>query len=184
MSDKQKPLGICDLCGERFPAGVSLYTRRGPRRYCSVECRNTANSRVGAPVRARKARERVASGEWFNPSPFTRPGATDAQRAALVEKMRRSVSRARRREVAEGRWRNPALDDAAREKLSRPRIHADNPLLHSAIEKLRRGAAMSELSQDEAEIYRTYRRERRERRIDEIRAWYRARYRRLKNNDC
>lgn len=179
MSEKTAPLGICDLCGETFPAGVSLYTKRGPRRYCSIECRNTANSRDGAEIRARKARERVARGEWENPSPFVREDATEAERHLARRKIGQGVTRRRRAEVRAGIWRNPALDDAAREKLSRPRAHADNPALHRAIERLRTGDKMSDLTIEEADAYRTWRRALRYARRDEVNAWYRTRYRRM-----
>ena len=65
----------------------------------------------------------------------------------------------RKAEVEAGTWRNPALTDEAREKLSRPRKHADNPTLHSAIEKLRQGTPVADLTPAEQEAHRTYRRQ-------------------------
>ena len=52
------------------------------------------------------------------------PGEVDAWR----KKVSKGVSDARQRKVKEGRWRNPALDDEARRKLSRPRKHGDDPV--------------------------------------------------------
>jgi DNA-binding transcriptional regulator YiaG len=58
-----------------------------------------------------------------------------------------------------GTWVNPADAPGAREKLSRPRVHTDNPDLHRAMEKLSQGLGMAELTNAEAETYRAYRRE-------------------------
>jgi hypothetical protein len=94
-----------------------------------------------------------------------------------ISEVQSRVSRkGRLREVAEGRWRNPALDDQAREKLSLPRKHGDNPLLHSALEKLRRGA-MSGLTPEEQQVYRAYRQELAAQRREDVRAKARERYR-------
>lgn len=106
MTDKIAPIGICDLCGSQIPAG-DHYTRRGPRRYCSVECKNTGNSRAGEPVRYRKLLARIAAGTWTNP----REGMTPEQVSAVQARASRTT---RTREVSEGRWRNPALGLAAR----------------------------------------------------------------------
>ena len=82
------------------------------------------------------------------------------------------------REIAEGRWRNPALSAEARAKLSRPRKYGADPLLHRAIEKLDHGT-MADLTPDEHARYLAYERERRQARLPEIRAYQRARYQRI-----
>ena len=170
IPEKRRPVGICDHCGEPFPPSVSPYTRRGPRLYCSVACRNTANSRIGNPTRTAKLRQAVAEGRWQNPATLRPP--TGAEQSARARK-------GRLREVAEGRWRNPALDPAARAKLSQPRKHGDDPVLHRAMEKLNQGARMTELSAEERVRYCAYRRELRLARLEAVRAYYRARYRRI-----
>ena len=147
MPAKEQPIGICDLCLGPIPS-ESWVTRRGPRRYCSRECRNTANSRAGAELRSRKARQRVARGVWQNPH-HLRPPTSEEQAAR--------ARTGRLREVAAGRWRNPALAEEARRKLSRPRKHAG--ALHRAIERLRAGASVSQLTLEEQEAYRSYRRQ-------------------------
>ncbi len=149
---KVNPIGVCDLCGGPIAPG-EWYTRRGPRRYCSRECRNTANSRAGNPVRTAKLRQRVAAGRWHNP----REGMTPEQISAVQSVASRT---SRNREVREGRWRNPALADEAREKLSRPRKHTG--ALHAAFEKLRRGLGVGDLLPEEQEAHREYRRKLRE----------------------
>lgn len=160
MTEKSAPIGVCDLCGEDFPPNVSHYTtQRVPRRYCSRLCRNTANSRAGAEIRSKKAKERVRRGEWKNPSPVIREDATPREIEAWREKMSASVSDTRKQEVESGTWQNPALSDEAREKLSRPRKHGDNPVLHAAFEKLRTGASVADLLPEEQEAHRAYRRE-------------------------
>ncbi len=176
MDEKTAPLGICDLCGEEIH--LALYTsKRKPRRYCSRECRNTANSRAGSPARSRKAKERVQAGQWQNPSPLVREDATPEELEAWRKKVARGVSIARQREVREGRWRNPALDEEARRKLSRPRRHGDNLVLHSAIEKLGAGMSVFDLALEEQEEHRVYQRRLRQARIDDVRAYYRQHYR-------
>ncbi len=170
MAEKRLPLGICDHCVGEIPV-QDWYTSHGqPRRYCSIDCRNTANSRAGNPLRTAKLRQAVAEGRWRNPHQLRPP--TGAEQAARARQ-------GRLREVAEGRWRNPALDSAARLKLSRPRKHGDDPLLHRALEQLRQGARMAELSAAERERYLAYRRQLRQARLSEIRAYYRTRYRRI-----
>jgi DNA-binding transcriptional regulator YiaG len=168
VAEKTATIGICDFCGGPIPAHL-WYTRRGPRLHCSLDCRNAANSRAGAPIRSEKAKERVERGEWVNP----RSTMTPEQISAAQSHASRT---ARSREVAEGRWRNPALDDQAREKLSQPRTHGDNPLLHSALEKLRRGT-MADLTPDERQAHRDYRRQLNHVHADESRAYHRRRYR-------
>ncbi len=148
VSTKTAPIGICDHCGGRIHPD-EWYTRRGPRRYCCTDCKNTANSRSTADVRSAKARQRVAAGTWQNPRDGMTPEQISAQQSEASRK-------ARLREVEEGRWRNPALSDAAREKLSRPRKHAG--LLHRVIEKLR-GGSVRGLTPEEAEAHRAWRRE-------------------------
>ena len=162
---KRQPLGICDHCLGPIPPR-QWYTSRGrPRLYCSVECRNTANSRAGAPIRSGKLLERIARGEWQNPAELRTP--TSDEQAYRARK-------GRRREVAEGRWRNPALSDAAREKLSRPRKH--NGLLHTVVEKLRQGLSVTDLSPDEQAAHRAYRKQLRDARREELNRQARERY--------
>lgn len=170
MITKRLPIGICEQCGEPFPSDVSPYTRRGPRLYCSRECRNTANSRNGNPVRTAKLRQAVAEGRWQNPHHLHPP--TGEEQSARSRK-------GRLREVAEGRWRNPALDPAARAKLSRPRKHADDPVLHRAVERLGQGAKMADLTDEERTRYNVYRQELRRARAAEVRERQRACYHRM-----
>lgn len=144
---KQKPLGICDLCGAEIPKS-RWYTSRGlPRCYCSRECRNTANSRSGSEIRRIKTLARIKAGRWINPKIF---------QTITPEEQSRRAKTGRLREVAEGRWRNPALTPEAREKLSRPRKHTG--ALHRAMEKLRHGK-MSDLSDEEREAWYAYRKQ-------------------------
>jgi len=143
---KTAPLGICDLCGAQMP---NPYTSKGkPRRYCSRQCRNTANSRAGNAERVRKLRASIAAGEWVNPRTVNPP---DPAKLAAASR------RIRLREVRNGTWRNPAMSDEARAKLSRPRKH-DGPLA-AAIEKLRRpGASVADLTPEERDAHAAYRR--------------------------
>lgn len=106
MADKTQAVGICDLClGPIQPD--NHYTRRGPRLHCSRECRNTANSRTGAPVRAEMARERVRDGTWYDP----RSELTPERRHEIDSTNSRNN---RLREIDAGRWRNPGLTSEAR----------------------------------------------------------------------
>ena len=176
MTDKIEPLGVCDTCGETFPETVSPYTSKGvPRLCCSRTCRNALNSRRGAGKRSEQAKARVRLGEWENPSPLVREDVSDEELKSCLEAMAAGVSRVRKAEVETGIWRNPALGAVARKKLSRPRVHTDNPLLHRAFERLRQGASVAELSVDEREAHRSYRRELYAARRDEDwrREWYR-----------
>jgi len=168
MPSKTQPLGICDLC---LGPIRDWYTSKGrPRLYCSVDCRNTGNSRAGATIRSEKACERVRMGQWVNPALIHPP---------TPENIGAGVKQARLREVEAGAWRNPALDDEAREKLSRPRKHSG--VLHSAIEKLSRRLSVSELTPEEQEAHRLYRRELRIARRDDVNRLARERYRRNKH---
>ncbi len=145
MSEKQQPLGICDHCLGPIRPG-QWYTSKGkPRQYCCRDCQNTANSRAGAQGRGVKAHQRYLAGLWKNPlaGPLTPAEQADRSR------------RGRLREVAEGRWRNPALSQEARQKLSRPRKHSG--LLADAIDKLNAGS-MADLTEEERQAYREYRR--------------------------
>lgn len=90
------------------------------------------------------------------------------------EEQARRASLGRQREVEAGTWRNPALTDEAKAKLSQPRQHEGD--LHSAIEKLRTGT-MADLSDDEAAAYRQYRQGLRNARRDQLNAAARDRYR-------
>jgi len=163
--DKQQPIGICDLCLGPIPHG-DWYTSKGtPRLHCSDECKATANSRAGAPIRSRKDKARVARGEWINPASLHAP---DPQNVSA------GISRARKSEVKAGTWRNPALADRARQKLSRPRKHTG--ALHRAIEKLRRGS-MADLTDAERKAYRAWRHTLRQTRITDVHHYYQERYR-------
>jgi hypothetical protein len=165
MPDKRAPVGICDQCGGPIPAG-EWYTSKGKERlHCSPECKATANSRAGAPIRSRKAKAKVAAGEWYNP----RSGMTPEQISAVQSRASRT---ARLAEVTDGRWRNPALDDAARAKLSRPRKHTG--VLHQAIKKLGQDYSVSDLTTEEQAAHRDYRRELRLARLDQARQYRRA----------
>ena len=168
MVDKQKPIGVCDHCEGPIPRG-EWYTSKGtPRLHCSFECKQTANSRKGNPTRVSKLVKRVAAGLWKNPR--------DGLDSETIKQLQSTASRkGRLREVAEGRWRNPALTDEARKKLSRPRKHSD--VLHSAIEKLRT-MKMDELTIEERDAYHAYRSELRNARRDEINRLARERYHR------
>lgn len=153
-AEKIRPIGICDQCGGSIPA-ADHYTSKGrPRLHCSPTCRATANSRAGAPIRSRKARERVAAGVWYNP----RSEMTPEQISALQS---RASRKARLREVAESRWCNPALAAAARRKLSRSRKHRG--LLARAIDKANRGG-MADLTPAEHRAYLRWRQELRDKR--------------------
>ncbi len=111
MPAKTQPLGICDLCGGPIPAG-EWYTSKGrPRLHCSLECKQAANSRVGAEERSKKAKRRVAGGTWFNPRSHMTPEQIHAVQS-------RASRKARLGEIERGKWRNPALSDDARAKIS------------------------------------------------------------------
>lgn len=144
---KQQPLGTCDFCFGAIPAG-RWYTSKGkPRLHCSTTCKNAANSQAGSSTRRAKVIERIARGAWQNPAVLRPP--TSAEQAERARK-------GRLREVREGHWRNPGLTPEAREINSRPHIHS-GPLA-SAIEKLKQGARVSELTLEEQEAHRAYRR--------------------------
>lgn len=96
----------------------------------------------------------------------------------ISEAQSRASRTARLREVSEKRWRNPALDDKARRKLSRPRKHSG--VLARAIDKARTGG-MAALTPAEHRAYLKWRRELRLARIDDVRRYYRERYRRRKS---
>ncbi len=169
MVNKTQPLGICDHCLGEIPVDMGLYTSKGkPRLFCCRDCRNAANSQAGAPIRSRKARERVERGDWQNPHHLTPPTQMEQARRARL---------GRKREVTAGTWRNPADSPEAREKLSRPRKHGDNPVLHRALEKLKAGQKISDLTSEEAGAHRVYRSELVSARRDELNAQARERYR-------
>lgn len=168
MPEKQRPVGICDLCGGPIPPG-QWYTKRGPRLHCSLDCRNTANSRAGAPIRADKARQRVERGEWVSPRALMTPEEISRVNSIAARK-------GRRREIEEGRWRSPAMAPEARQKLSRPRKHGDNPALHSALEKFKQGLTIADMTPEEQEAHRVYRRQLEAKRRDKIRAYHHRRY--------
>ncbi|MCX7756128.1 MAG: hypothetical protein N2117_12935 [Anaerolineales bacterium] len=149
MPEKKKPVGVCDLCGSKILPAQWLTSKGHPRLYCSLECKQTANSRAGNPKRVAAIRRRIASGQWKNPRSALSPEELHALQSSAARK-------GRLREVAEKRWRNPALSEAARRKLSCPRKHTG--ALHRAIEKLRCGS-ISELMDEEATAYREYRRQ-------------------------
>jgi hypothetical protein len=167
---KVQPLGICDLCGNAMPT----HTHHGVRIYCSIDCRNTANSRAGSPVRSAKAKKRVALGQWKNPALLI---SEEQRRQQNAE----SARKGRKREVAEGRWRNPALSDRARKKLSRPRVHKYNWRLHRALALLRKGTRLPDLPCDLRSAVRTYRRKLRANHREEWNARAREKYRQRKH---
>ncbi len=162
---KRLSIGTCDHCEGEIPSDQWYTTKGKPRLHCCRKCRNTAISRAGAKVRSEKAKKRVALGQWQNPAKLNPP--TSEQQAERARK-------GRLREVEAGTWRNPALSDEARKKLSRPRKHSGT--LHLAIEKLSRGLRMDQLTPDEQDVYRQYRRELRLARRNEINAAARRRY--------
>lgn len=167
MPAKTAPLGICDQCGDPIPQDRWYTSKRTPRLHCSLACKQTANSRAGNDIRIEKMRERIAKGDWINPSAITPPTPAEQARRARL---------GRRREVAAGEWRNPALTDDAKAKLSQPRKHTGD--LASAIDKIGQGYRIDELTSAEQEAHRTYRADLRNRRKDEINAQARERYRR------
>ncbi len=150
------PWPACELCGEDVNQhGLGYWTTKGrPRRFCSLECRQSNNSREGTPIRTALTRERIKAGTWENPVNFTTPEQR-REYGKLGGEVRAETLRA---EVEAGTWQNPADAPGAREKLSRPRKYADNPVLHSAIEKLGQGYSVSDLTSEEAEAHRQYRR--------------------------
>jgi hypothetical protein len=100
VAEKTAPLGACDLCRGPIPID-EWYTSKGkPRLHRSIDCRNAANSRVGAPARSVKAKARVKAGAWQNPRSFLSPAELSALQSNASRK-------ARTREVKEHRWRNP-----------------------------------------------------------------------------
>lgn len=98
-------------------------------------------------MRTAKLRQAVAAGRWQNPAKLHPPTHEEQARRSRLGRLR---------EVAEGRWRNPALTPEARAKLSRPRVHADDPVLHAAFEKLRHGH-MADLDDAERAAWLAYR---------------------------
>lgn len=107
MSSKIAPLGVCDHCGNPIPRD-EWYTSKGqPRRFCSLECKQTANSRAGNPERVRKLNQRIKSGTWRNPRSVMTPDQ-------IHEVQSRASRKARLKEIEEGRWINPALSESAR----------------------------------------------------------------------
>jgi hypothetical protein len=151
--EKVKPLGICDNCSGEIRDGWYTSKHR-PRRYCSRDCRNAGNSRAGAPVRSAKAKRRVAAGVWVNPLNLETP----EQRREHARKAGQATARQHRAALADGTWRNPALSNDARAKLSRPRT-IDDPVLHRAQERLNAGEHMRDLTPEEREAYRAHSRD-------------------------
>lgn len=70
---KIKSVGVCDLCGGPIPRGEWYTSKGAPRLHCSIECRQTANSRAGNPKRIEKLRQAIARGEWKNPRALMTP---------------------------------------------------------------------------------------------------------------
>ena len=147
----------CELCGGDLEAhGLGYYTLKGKRRrYCCTWCRATGNSRAGALKRSKIQKARVRVGLWNNPgehhTPETLRAAACAGGAVRAEQHRDALDA--------GTWANPADAPGAREKLSRPRVHGDNPALHRAIERLGVGERMAALTPGEAEAFRAHSRE-------------------------
>jgi len=77
--------------------------------------------------------------------------------------------------VKAGTWKNPAITDKARAKLSRPRKHVG--ALHRAIEKLRHGST-KDLTDVEHKAWLKWRRNLRRARIESDRRYHRERYHR------
>ena len=108
-TEKNAPIGICDHCLGPIHPDEHCTSKGHPRRYCCRDCRNTANSRNSTAIRAEKARERVEAGQWVNPRELMTPEQISAIQSAASRT-------GRLREIAEGRWRNPALTDEAKRK--------------------------------------------------------------------
>lgn len=142
---KTNSIGICDHCGGPI-APHDYYTSKGkPRQFCSRDCRNTANSRAGNPIRRAKAQQRVAQGSWQNPAKLHPP--TPTEQAARARK-------GRLREVQSGTWRNPGQTPAAQAINSRPHKHTG--ALAEAMEILRHGCT-ADLSPDQHAAILAYR---------------------------
>lgn len=152
MADKTAPLGVCDHCGGMI-LDTPYTSKHKPRRYCCVACRNTANSQAGAGVRSQKAKKRVAAGVWVNPLAFETPES----RREHARKAGQATAEQHKAAIVAGTWRNPALSQKARRKLSRPRTIAD-PVLHRAYERLNAGAHMADLTPEEQDACRAHRR--------------------------
>ena len=146
----------CELCGGDLDAhGLGYWTLKGKRRrHCCTWCKATANSRAGAPKRSAIQRARVRAGLWNNPGEHHTPESLRAAAKAggAVRAEQHHV------DLEAGTWSNPADAPGAREKLSRPRAHSDNPTLHRAIEKLTAGGKAADLTPEEAEAFRAHRR--------------------------
>lgn len=165
---KRNSVGVCDLCRGPIPRGEWYTSKGAPRLHCSIECRQTANSRAGNPKRIEKLKNAIARGEWKNPRDLMTPEE--------ISKAQSHASKtARTREVAAGRWRNPALDARARKKLSRPRKHRGR--LHRALELLREGVKARDLPEDLRKSHNRYRRRLAKRNAEQRRAWAREWYR-------
>lgn len=165
MPNKKHPLGVCDLCNGPISPGDWYTSKRRPRLYCSIDCRNTANSRNGNPERVRKLRLAIAAGAWQNPAEINPPDPANLSAGAR---------RLRLREVAAGTWRNPGLTPEARAINSLPHKHS-GPLA-AAIEKLKAGRRVADLTDEERQAHLLYCRALRATRHDEINAYYRRRY--------
>ena len=149
LAEKVQPIGVCDLCLQPIPADIGAWTSKGrPRLHCSRECRNTANSRTGAPLRAVAMQAHVQAGEWQNPHLLHPP--TPAEQAARARL-------GRQREVQAGRWRNPGKTPEARAINSQPEKHSGD--LAAAIERLKAGARVADLAPEQQAAHRAYRRE-------------------------
>ena len=145
---KEKPLGICDFCGQPI-APNNWYTTQGkPRRFCSVKCKNTYLSRnFAAPVNKERMLKEIEEGTWQNPAKVNPPTSEEQARRARIGRLR---------EIAEGRWRNPGLTPEARAINNRPRKHS-GPLAEAI--KIRRYGKINDLTEEQAEAYRAYQRE-------------------------
>lgn len=166
MPEKIQAIGICDFCLGQIPPDLGNWTSKGtPRLHCSLVCRQTANSRIGNPIRVEKIRQAIQRGEWIRPDTITKPDPANISAG---------VSNARKAEVAAETWRNPGLTDEARAINSMPHKHS-GPLA-SAIEKLGAGSRMADLTTDEQEHYRAWRRQLRRNRRSEANQSSRKRY--------
>lgn len=147
MADKIQPIGVCDHCLGPIDPRQWYTSKRKPRLYCSITCKNTAISRAyAAPVNRERMLAQIRDGSWVNPQVAPPSPAEQSRRARL----------GRLREVAAGTWRNPGLTPEARAVNTLPHKHTGD--LASAIEKLKAGAHVSDLTPAEADAHRAYRR--------------------------
>lgn len=115
--------------------------------------------------------ERIDSGEWVNPASINRPSS---------ETISKNSRAARLREVDAGTWRNPGQTEEAKIINSLPHKHTG--ALASAIEKIGKGVSSADLTSEERAAHIAYRKELRGARKEDVNAWYRERYKRVKES--